>query len=162
MSTKLDVPPPPVDIGARGGGGGRDWVELFRAQNDIDAHLLAGRLNSAAIETRTLKDRGVPGAWLYGGSNPWAPVTIFVLRRQLVDAKVVLAEVAFAAPDAGASPSREGDERWRVPLMWWATALALGVFFTTLALLQAASSTSFCQLPVFCEKRLPAEDPSSP
>lgn len=160
MPVKVDTPPPPVDLESRGGGGDRDWVELFMAQNDIDAHLLAGRLNEAAIETRTLKDRGVPGAWLYGGSNPWAPVTIFVLRFQLLDAKLVLAEVAFEAPDAGALPSVEDDSRWRVPLMWWATALTLGIFLTALALLQATSSTSFCQLPVLCEKRSSSEDPA--
>ena len=160
MPLKVDTPPPPVDTPSGGGGGDRGWVELVRAENDIDAHLLAGRLNDAAIETRTVKDRAVPGAWLYGGSNPWAPVTIYVRRWQLLDARVVLAEVAYNSPDAEGSASAHDRPGWRIPLMWWATALALGVFFTVVALLQAASSMSFCQLPIFCSNRAPAEAPS--
>ena len=162
MPLKVDSPPPPADVASDGGGGDRGWVPFFRAPNDIDAHLLAGRLNDAAIETRTVKDRGVPGCWLYGGSNPWAAVTSFVRSVQLVDAKVVLAEVAFNAPAAEAPPSPDSGSRWKVPLMWWATALALGIFFTALALLQAATSMSFCQLPVFCRNQAPAEGSSGP
>jgi Putative prokaryotic signal transducing protein len=156
---KVEAPPPPADVVARGGGD-HDWVELLRAENDIDAHLLAGRLNEAAIETRAVTDHAAP-VWLYGGSNPWAPVAIFVRRWQLLDARVLLAEVAFDAP---AAPAAEGDARHirRVPLMWWATALALGVFFTALALLQVTHSTSSCQLPILCERQSSAEKPSSP
>lgn len=128
MGTKLDLPPPPLST--QTGGDGSGWVELARARDDIDAHLLEGRLNEAGIETRSIKDRGAPGAWLYGGSNPWAPVTILVRRIQLEDAQVVLAEIALAAPDArepGAPESRG------LPLTWWlvALALALGALLTS-------------------------------
>jgi hypothetical protein len=92
---------PPRRLDDLNGGGGSGWVPLYKAANDIDAHLLIGRLHGMGIETRTLVDRGAPGAWLYGGLNPWAPVTVYVRGFQLEDARLVLAEVAWAAPAAG-------------------------------------------------------------
>lgn len=132
MGAKLDLPPPPSLT--KGGGGGSGWVELARARDDIDAHLLEGRLNEGGIETRAIKDRGAPGAWLYGGSNPWAPVTILVRRWQLEDARLVLAEISFTAPDtgvAGRSPSPG------LALKWWLLALGLGALLILAALAQA-------------------------
>ncbi|MGH2736402.1 MAG: DUF2007 domain-containing protein, partial [Actinomycetota bacterium] len=93
MAIRLDAPPPTDLRGDPHGGGGREWVALFRASNDIDAALLVGRLDEAGVESRSLKDRADPGAWLYGGSNPWAPVMIYVHRYQLSDARFVLAQV---------------------------------------------------------------------
>ncbi|MDQ4095101.1 MAG: DUF2007 domain-containing protein, partial [Actinomycetota bacterium] len=90
----VDPGVPDVDSG----GGGAGWVELLTARDDIEAHLLAGRLAEAGVETRTLKDRSGPGAWLHGGSDPWAPVTILVKRVQLEDARLVLAEISWAQP----------------------------------------------------------------
>lgn len=151
MALKLESPPPPTDTPSAGGGGGRDWIELFTASNDIESHLMEGRLHEEWIETRAVKDRGAPGAWMYGGSNPWAPVTIFVRSNQAADAQLVLAEVAWHLPSAGRATT-DSPDRWHLPLMWWATALSLGVFLTALALLQASRSLSFCQLPVWCER----------
>jgi hypothetical protein len=133
------------------GGGGSEWVRLIVARHDIDAHLLSGRLNEAGVETRSVKDRGGAGAWLYGGSNPWAPVAIMVRKFQLDDARLVLAEISLDAP-AHDKESEQPSGRRRVPTLWWATAIALGILFTALAFVQVARSESPCQLPIFCEE----------
>jgi len=149
MSVRLEPPssPPTVDDESHGGGG-RDWVELFKAANDIEAALLIGKLADRAIESRTVKDRSQPNSWLYGGSNPWAPVLVYVRRLQLVDARILLAEISLANDDV-VPPSDERTRR-RVPRVWWATALALGLALSSLALLQIAEQERFCQLPVLC------------
>ncbi len=148
-SVRLEPPssPPTVDDESNGGGG-RGWVELFRAANDIDAALLIGRLADRDIETYTIKDRSQPNSWLYGGSNPWAPVLVYVRHIHLIDARIVLAEISLATADLAARP----DERSRrsIPRKWWATALALGLALSTLALLQITEQERFCQLPVLC------------
>lgn len=129
-------------------GGGSGWVELVRARDDIDAHLLAGRLLEAGIESRAVKDRFAPGAWLYGGSNPWAPVTIMVRRVQLEDARLVLAEISFDAPSAGARNLGVLPHRWsRVTL--WITALVLGALLTALLLTEETLLSSLCR--IVCE-----------
>lgn len=142
--------PPPLDPGDGGGGGGAGWVRLLRAPNDIEGHLLAGRLTEAGVEARLVREKGAPSAWLYGGSNPWAPITVMVRRRQLDDARLVLAEVSFEAP----GHVRDGiaaEAGWRVPVVWWATALALGVLVTGAALAQVAEATfARCHVPVLC------------
>ena len=143
------MPPPPTGSDG-GGGGGSGWVRLLSAPNDIEAHLLVGRLGEAGVEARFLRDKGVPGAWLYGGSNPWAPVTVMVRQRQLEDARLVLAEVSFEgpahAPQAAAKPS------WRVPVVWWVTAVTLGVLVTGAALAQVADAVfARCRVPIFCD-----------
>jgi len=148
-SVRLEPPSsPPTFDNESNGGGGRGWVELFRAANDIDAALLVGRLADRSIETRTIKDRSQPNSWLYGGSNPWAPVLVYVRRIHLIDARIVLAEISLATADVPARTSERG--RRRIPRMWWATALALGLALSTLALLQIAEQERFCQLPVLC------------
>jgi hypothetical protein len=124
---------------------------LVKAANNIEAHLLAGRLAEAGVETQTLPDRTAPGAWLYGGSNPWAPVTVLVRRRQLDDARLVLVEISWAGP--AAEPRLSDAQSRPVPLLWWATAVALGVLFTAAALLHATrSSAAVCAEPVICDK----------
>ena len=148
MSVVSTEPPPPVTDRPRGGGDSR-WVLLVKADNDIDAHLLIGRLGEAGIESRAVKDRAAPGAWLYGGMNPWAPVTVYVRRFQFDDARLLLAEVAYDAPDA--EPSSVVARRPKVPFRWWATALALGLALTGIALSQLATHAS-CQLRVFCNE----------
>ena len=92
MSTKIDEPAPPRP---RSGGGGSRWVRLTTARDDIDASLLTGRLNDAGIATQTVKDRTGMLDYLYGGSNPWAPVTVFVRAFQLHEARLILAEVSL-------------------------------------------------------------------
>jgi hypothetical protein len=120
---------------------------LFRAANDIEAALLLGKLADAAIETHSIKDFNAPGTWVYGGSNPWAAVMIYVRRFQLIDAKIVLAEVSLTTPE---EPSEPEERSRRIPRMWWATALALGVALSAIAVQQAADQGRFCQLPILC------------
>ncbi len=121
---------------------------MFRAANDIEAALLLGKLADAAIETHSIKDRNAPGTWVYGGSNPWAAVMIYVRRFQLIDARIVLAEVSLEISEEPLVP--EGRSRRRVPRMWWATALVLGVALSAIAVQQAADQRRFCQLPILC------------
>jgi hypothetical protein len=149
MAARLDLPPP--ETKDRTGGGGSEWVELTRADNDIDAHLLAGRLAQEGIENRWVKDRSGYGAWMYGGSNPWAPVTILVQRFQLEDARMVLAEVSFDSP---AVEPQHATDRPRHPrsgmVAWWVIALALGILFTAIALMQTARSMTPCPAGATC------------
>lgn len=96
-------PSPPEDDG-----GGSAWVKLIAAANDIDAHLVGGRLAESGVECRFVKDTTDLAAWLYGGANPWAPVTVMVRRLDLDAARQVLAQIALdeAAPLGDAD---EGD-----------------------------------------------------
>ena len=132
MAAHTDTPLPPLVLDHGDSGGGTGWVELVRASDDIHASLLVGRLEAAGIQTLTIKDRKAPGAWLLAGSNPWAPVTIYVRRLQVEDARIVFAEIALEAPDSEASP-RAVEE---VPLRWWIAAVGLGIVLTVLSLAQ--------------------------
>jgi hypothetical protein len=144
----IDVPRVPLSLNA--GGGGRGWVELLRATDDIEAHLLTGRLGEAGIDTMSVPDRSAPGAWLYGGSNPWAPVAILVRRIQLEDARLVLAEISWAAPAFEQVPEPERESRRSGALVWWAAAITLGVIFTSIGLLRTAQSLNGCEVPIIC------------
>ena len=138
-------------------GGGTGWVELTRTRNDIEAHLLTGRLNEAGVETSCLKDRGAPGAWLHGGSNPWAPVTVFVKKVQLDDARLVLAEISWSqAPvDPMERPTIERVGGTRYALTWWVAAIALGLLFTSIALARTGEVLHSCDLPLVCGSGAP-------
>ncbi|MGH2753094.1 MAG: putative signal transducing protein [Actinomycetota bacterium] len=144
-----DLVDPPADP-FEGDGGGSGWIKLIDAPDDIEAHLIVGRLAEAGIETRTLKDRSGPGTWLYTGSNPWAPVTVLVRKLQLEDAQLVLAEVAFAAPPAEPDDSARSG-RWWGPVLWWTAAISLGVLFTALGWVQANEQMESCGRPAGCE-----------
>lgn len=150
MSVRLGEPSPPI-VTEPSGDGGSEWVVLLKARHDIDAHLLTGRLNEAGIETKTVKDRGAPGAWLYGGSNPWAPVAIFVRRFQLQDARVALAEISYEGPSAEMPRVLADRPGRRHALVWWITALILGLLFTAIALRQATRGLESCNIPVVCD-----------
>jgi hypothetical protein len=152
MTTKVGTPSPPVQIESGGGGGSWGWVELTRAQNDIDAHLLDGRLAHAGIETRWIKDRFAPGSWAYGGSNPWAPVLIMVRRIQFEDARIVLAEISLDAPPV---ERRDTNRRARLPSLWWFTAVGLGALLSMIALLQIAQSLPVCRALPYCIEARP-------
>ena len=146
-----DPLPPPSERG----GGGTGWVELSRTQNDIEAHLLAGRLNEAGVETRRFKDRSGPGAWLHGGSNPWAPVAVLVKKLQLDEARLVLAEISWAQPSVDPF---EVQTEVRFPtkptrtfaVAWWLSAIALGLLFTSIALARTGEVLRSCDLPLVC------------
>lgn len=141
---------PPEAGCEEGGGGGSGWVELIRAGNDIEAHLVAGRVTAAGVEVRVVKDRSAPGAWLYGGANPWAPATILVRRSQLTDARIALAEASFEAPAAEAAVRTTGARDWKTPVVWWSLALGLGALMTGVALARTAVALDRCDLPLVC------------
>jgi hypothetical protein len=89
---------------------------------------------------------------MYGGSNPWAPVTILVRRFQLEDARMVLAEVSFDAP--AVEPQHPSDQPRRPrsgAVAWWVIALALGILFTAIALMQTARSMAPCHAGATCQ-----------
>jgi hypothetical protein len=147
MSTKVGAPSPPTQEEVSGGSWG--WVELTRAKNDIDAHLLDGRLAHEGIETRWIKDRFAPGSWAYGGSNPWAPVLIMVRRIQLEDARIVLAEISLDLPAAPVVSAPRGPGR-KLPTLWWLTAIGLGALLSLIALMQIAQSLPVCRALPYC------------
>ncbi|MDQ3940391.1 MAG: DUF2007 domain-containing protein [Actinomycetota bacterium] len=153
MPTRLDAPPPVID-GLTDDGGGSEWVHLIKARHDIDAHLLEGRLRAAGVEARKIKDRGDPGAWLYGGSNPWAPVNILVRKMQLEDARIVLAEISIAGPSV--DELRRAAPYKPPTIAWWAIAIALGLGLTGVALARTSEATGRCELPLLCGESAPA------
>jgi hypothetical protein len=146
MRSVIDRPPPPV-IERKGGGDG-GWIPLFRASGDIEAHLLAGRLEQAGIDTRTIKDRSAGDAWMHNGSDPWTPVDIWVRARSLEDARIVLAEIAFAQPAKKAEGSVTRD--WRIPIACWASDVALALALTGIALSRTADYLDRCDLSSEC------------
>jgi hypothetical protein len=149
VNAVLDPPVAPPDIDVEQGGGGSDWVQLIRASNDIDAHLLAGRLLESGIESRAIKDHAVP-AWLIGGTDPWTPVAILVRRFQLDESRLVLAELSFAGPDAVPVPVTPAGSRWTAAVVWWVAAIVLGILFTGIGLLKTADYLNSCRAPAVC------------
>lgn len=150
MTKTIDRPPPTL-LDDLGGGGGSGWAVLIKARHDIDAHLLAGRLAEAGIESRTMKDVTAPGAWMYGGSNPWAPVSILVKKLDLDDAKLVLAEISYEGPTADQLAVQASDRQRSFPFIWFVTALVLGAALSVLVVSQVTRfSDSGCQLPALC------------
>ena len=142
---------PPEGDSDDGRGGGSGWVELVKAANDIEAHLVAGRVTAAGVEARVVKDRSAPGAWLYGGANPWAPAAILVRKIQLLDARIALAEASFEAPAAMEGAIDDVAPRgWKTPLLWWSLALGLGALMTGAALARTPAVLDRCDLPLVC------------
>lgn len=152
MTTSVRQPPPGL-LEDLGGSGDSGWTVLIKARHDIDAHLLAGRLTEAGIESRTLKDIGAPGSWMFGGSNPWAPVAILVRKLDLDDAKVVLAEISYEGPTADELAAQAVERHRSYPVVWWVTAVVLGAALSFLVLSQVTRLSDMgCQLPAMCEK----------
>lgn len=151
MPTAVDRPP--LDpLQGYGGSGDSGWTVLMKARHDIDAHLLTGRLSEAGIETRTIKDISAPGSWMYGGSNPWAPVSVLVRKLDLDDAKVVLAEISYEGPTADQLAAQVVERHRSFPVVWWVTAVVLGAAISFLVLSQVTRwSDMGCQLPALCE-----------
>lgn len=144
-------PDPPL-FDDPGGGDGFGWVTLTRAANDIEAHLITGRLDQAGIESCSTKE---PSSWAAAGHDPWAPVTVLVRKIQYEDARIVLAEVAMESP--AVQPFREPvrRSRWRGPVVWWIAAIGLGVLFTALSYVGAQEAAERCRESGACS--LPAE-----
>lgn len=131
-------------------------MTLTHAANDIEAHLVTGRLTEAGVEASTVKDRSAAGAWLHGGADPWAPVLILVRKLQLDDARLVLAEVAWEGPAVDPQTLQPGvSGGWRKPAIFWSIAIGLGLMFTALGLAQTAENMKRCG-NVSCSNLSPA------
>ena len=148
MNSVIDRPPPPTKRDDRGGGGA-GWTKLFRAANEIEGNLLSGRLAEAGVETQAIKDRSSSAAWLHNGSSPWTPVDVWVRTCQWDEANLVLAEIAFDQP--ARAPGSVGGGDWRVPVLWWATALSLALALTGIALARTADYLERCGFSTECE-----------
>lgn len=144
-------PDPPL---ADDPGGGDDfgWVTLTRASNDIEAHLITGRLDDSGIESTLTKE---PSFWAAAGHDPWAPVTVLVRKIQFEDARIVLAEVAMESPSAEPSLGTPRRGRSRGPVIWWAAAIGLGLLFTALSYVGAQEAAERCRASGECS--LPSE-----
>lgn len=142
MPTLTEPPIAPPDIVEHDGGGDRGWVELTTARNDIDAHLLTGRLAQLGIETRRVRDRSNQ-AWLYGGANPWGPVTVLVPRYQFEDARIALAELSFAAPAVEPPVARSTSRRQVV--VFWSIAIILGTALSVIGLMRSADYLQYLE-----------------
>ena len=150
MSVVLENPPPPAAVGT---GGDSQWTELAEARDDIEAHLLTGLLAETGIETRTVKDRSGPGAWLYGGSNPWAPVMVWVRRYDRERAGILLAEMAWEGPTAEPPAPQDAHAHRRSALVWWLVAVAAGSLLTGVALIRTEEALGRCELPLLCSEQ---------
>lgn len=121
------------------------WRKVANARDDIEAHLIAGILEQADVPARLEPDRSGLGDYLMGGSNPHAPVNVFVPADRYDDALAALDEDPGtpAETDEGeAAWDREDpeDPTWsedldqdqrplaapgRNPVMGWAVAVAV-------------------------------------
>jgi len=149
MPTRTDLPNPPVRLGGDSGGDS-GWVQLVTTRGDIDAHLLAGCLNEAGIETRTIKDHSGP-TWLHGGSDPWGPVALWVKRSQYEESRIVLAELAYDAP---AAVKDAGPLGWS-PTTWWIAAISLGLLLTGIGFARSAEYVDRCGFTINCPQPEP-------
>jgi hypothetical protein len=78
---------------------------------------------------------------------------ILVRAFELEQARIVLAEVAYEAPAVEPTRTISAGERRRATVLWWVTAIVLGMSFTALVVAQAIRATPGCQLPVLCQER---------
>ena len=95
------------------------WEQATTANDDIDAQLLAGVLDDAGIETRLVKNRSGYGDYLFGGSNPHAPVAIHVRTSQL--------DAARQAIDDAAEPEQVDESEPVRSQPAWPTVVAIAI-----------------------------------
>ena len=76
-----------------------DWLPLTVAADDIDSHLLAGRLEEEGVPVLFARDVSGYGDYLFGGANPHAPVHIMVPKDRLEEARRVVESVGHPAVD---------------------------------------------------------------
>jgi hypothetical protein len=99
------------------------WTQLTTANNDIDAQLLIGVLDEASIESKLVKDRTGYGDYLYGGSNPWAPVAVHVHESSLEEARRILGALADESSETASEPT-DSALAAHVP---WPTLIAVAI-----------------------------------
>lgn len=101
----------------------RSWDQLTTANDDIDGQLLVGVLEDAGIDTKVVKNRSGYGDYLYGGSNPWAPVAVHVPAERLQEARAVLDRLGHG--DASDADAAEAGTARRGP--GWPVVVAVGI-----------------------------------
>lgn len=126
-STTFGGPLPPEEPDF--GGGGEEWVLLTTAQNSVVAYLIEGRLGEEGIPCVLDHFDPSPGAWLKPFGDPLAPVRVYVRRRYVAQASIVLHEIGHQPPD----PAYEGPRLVRA--MWWVT-IGIIVAVTLITLLK--------------------------
>lgn len=115
-----------------------EWVELTKANGDIEAHLIAGDLESEGIDTHLEKH---PGVWRYGASDPFELISIYVRPTHLPQAQKLLGEADPASYDFEETDSPAEEElpdpfiRSR-SLRWWLASFVAGGLI--LAMLRSA------------------------
>jgi hypothetical protein len=66
---------------------------------------------------------------------------------------LILLELAYQGPDAAPSHATAPVPRWRGTVLWWVTAMTLGLLFTGLGLVQAAHDIAECVRSGACAER---------
>ncbi len=112
---------------------------LTTAGNQVEAHLIVGRLAEEGIESVLDASNPAPGAWLHPFGDPLSPVRVYVRRRDLGRASLLLHEVDHRPPDPGACGSP------RVRRLFW-LVLAIVLLMGGLEILGFAP----CALRLFC------------
>ena len=100
------------------------WEQLTTANDDIDGQLIVGMLEETGIETKLVKDRSGYGDYLFGGSNPHAPVAVHVHADDLERARRLLATAGDVSDPETATEMAGGGGARRYP---WATLIAVGI-----------------------------------
>jgi hypothetical protein len=113
-----------------------DWVPLASAADDIEAHLVTGALAEEGIEVHTEPLRSGSGDYLFGGSNPHAPIRLFVREAQLEEARALMDGAARAERTSGSEadqvPLASPGGPWRWALAVAVAAVVLVIFVTNI------------------------------
>lgn len=108
-----------------------DWVEVVKANGEIEAQIMAGSLETEGIDTHVEK---ATSAWRYGASDPFVLISIYVHEDELERARRVLDEASASDYDFGEMPEPQGDgDVGEMPqpyvrtssLRWWVAAIVL-------------------------------------
>ena len=102
------------------------WVLVFSARDDVEAHLVAGRLRDAGIEPLLRRSTSGIADYLLAGANPRAPVDILVADEDEARARGELAglDIHYDVPDQEGEPALS---LLRLPAMRWAMAAVAAV-----------------------------------
>jgi hypothetical protein len=107
------------------------WVKVAVATDDIEAHLIAGRLEGAGIDVLMEPDRTGLGDYLMGGHNPRAPVWIFVPEIAAEEAALTLEGDANLQDDGPVTVAERSDPPLAAPsgrpVTWWIAVAIIAV-----------------------------------
>jgi hypothetical protein len=109
-----------------------DWQPLTVAADDIDSHLLAGRLEEEGVPVLFARDVSGYGDYLFGGANPHAPVHIMVPKDLLSEARRVVESVGLPEDDPMEVPTLAAGSGF--PWRWAIAVVLLGLLLLGLFL----------------------------